>query len=200
MNTQQVLKLIRFATLLCLTSFADAGEAPSVHLAEDGPLYQADGKLEFPSAYREWVYLSSGFDMSYRLSASPDHHMFGNVFVNPSAYRSFQKTGVWPSKTVLVLEFRGGDGKASLVKGGQYQTGDLMGIEVHVKDDDRFAGNWAFFEFDEQVPAMMVPRSADCYSCHATHGAVDTTFVQFYPTLLEIATTRQTLERSDLTK
>jgi hypothetical protein len=39
----------------------------------------------------------------------------------------------------------------------------------------------------------MTARSADCYSCHAKHAAVDTTFVQFYPTLLPIAKTKQTL-------
>jgi hypothetical protein len=33
----------------------------------------------------------------------------------------------------------------------------------------------------------------DCYSCHEQHGAVDTTFVQFYPTLLPIATQKGTL-------
>jgi hypothetical protein len=32
-----------------------------------------------------------------------------------------------------------------------------------------------------------------CYSCHEQHAAVDTTFVQFYPTLLEIAKKKGTL-------
>jgi hypothetical protein len=39
----------------------------------------------------------------------------------------------------------------------------------------------------------MFPTSASCYSCHQQHGAVDTTFVQFYPTLLPIATKLGTL-------
>ena len=39
----------------------------------------------------------------------------------------------------------------------------------------------------------MIPRSAECYSCHAAHAAVDTTFVQFYPTLLPVATKLGTL-------
>jgi len=33
----------------------------------------------------------------------------------------------------------------------------------------------------------------DCYSCHEQHGAVDTTFVQSYPTLLNIAKRKNTL-------
>jgi acyl carrier protein phosphodiesterase len=39
----------------------------------------------------------------------------------------------------------------------------------------------------------MTPTAASCYSCHAQHGAVDTTFVQFYPTLLPIAKAKGTL-------
>jgi hypothetical protein len=38
-----------------------------------------------------------------------------------------------------------------------------------------------------------MPQSAACYSCHTDHGAVDTTFVQFYPTLLPIAKAKTTL-------
>jgi hypothetical protein len=39
----------------------------------------------------------------------------------------------------------------------------------------------------------MIPTTATCYSCHSEHAAVDTTFVQFYPTLLPIAKSKGTL-------
>jgi acyl carrier protein phosphodiesterase len=39
----------------------------------------------------------------------------------------------------------------------------------------------------------MLPRSEGCYACHAEHAAVDNTFVQFYPALLEIAKQKGTL-------
>ena len=44
----------------------------------------------------------------------------------------------------------------------------------------------------------MIPTSAGCYSCHAAHAAVDTTFVQFYPTLLPIAKSKGTLSAAYL--
>jgi hypothetical protein len=44
----------------------------------------------------------------------------------------------------------------------------------------------------------MIATTADCYSCHQAHGAVDTTFVQFYPTLLPIAQEKKTLSASYL--
>ncbi len=152
------------------------------------PQYTADGRLQPPAAYREWIYLSSGLDMSYRERAGMmDHSMFDNVFVEPEAYRAFVATGRWPDPTVLVMEVRGAASKGSINQTGKFQTADLMGMEVHVKDTRRFEGGWAFFAFDGGQPAMPIPQAAECYACHRQHGAVDTTFVQFYPTLLGIA-------------
>jgi hypothetical protein len=156
------------------------------------PQYTSDGQLQLPEHYREWVYLTSGFDMSYAASMDmADHHMFDNVFVNPASYQSFQKTGTWPDKTELVLEVRKAQGKGSINQKGNYQA-SLMAIEVHVKDEKRFPGKWAFFGFGDGKTAKMIPTTTDCYSCHADHAAVDTTFVQFYPTLLPIAASKGT--------
>jgi len=158
-----------------------------------GPEFTSDGQLKFPEHYREWVYLTTGFDMSYNPAMNMDHHMFDNVFVNPEAYKTFLETGTWPDKTMLVLEARKAQSKGSINQAGNYQGADVMGLEVHVKDEARFAGKWAFFGFDDGKTAKMVPTSASCYSCHAEHAAVDTTFVQFYPTLLPIAQAKGTL-------
>lgn len=149
--------------------------------------------FEFPEDYREWVYLTSGLDMSYSSEALADHHVFDNVFVNPEAYRAFVATGTWPDKTVLVLEVRSAEGRGSINQRGNYQGTSVMGVEVHAKDEAHFPSKWAFFGFEEGGYAKMIPTSADCYSCHAAHGAVDTTFVQFYPTLLPIALRKGTL-------
>src|ERR1700744_5147327 len=148
--------------------------------SDNSPQYTSDGQIKFPENYREWVYLTTGFDMSYSAAAGmPDHHMFDNVFVNPEAYKVFVATGTWPDKTMMVLEVRGARGKGSINQRGNYQ-GDLMGLEVHVKDGSGFRGGWAFFGFGDDAPGKMVPQTADCYSCHKDHAAVDTTFVQFY--------------------
>jgi hypothetical protein len=32
---------------------------------EAGPSYESDGRLKLPAHYREWIFLSSGIDMSY---------------------------------------------------------------------------------------------------------------------------------------
>jgi len=160
-----------------------------------GPEYTSDGQLRLPANYREWVYLSSGFDMSYNPDRAPDHHMFDNVFVNPEAWRAFMTSGKWPDKTMLVLEFRGAESRGSINRQGNFQDAVVMGLEVHVKDQARFGDKWGFFGFSSgDAAAKMIPMSADCYSCHSDHGAVDTTFVQFYPTLVPIAKAKGTLE------
>ena len=163
-----------------------------------GPDFTGDGELTLPQGYREWVYLTSGFDMSYNPSMQMGgQHMFDNVFVNPQAYKVFVKTGTWPDKTMLVLEERGARDKGSINRSGNFQ-GDVMGLELHVKDEARFPGKWAFFAFGGEKTAKAIPTAADCYSCHAQHAAVDTTFVQFYPTLLPIAKEKHTLSVSYL--
>ena len=150
-----------------------------------------------PEDYRQWVWLSSGFGMAYGpgTQASNPDPPFDNVFVNPEAYRAFLKTGTWPDKTVLVLEVRSSQQKGSINQRGHFQ-GDSTRVEVHVKDVTRFPQRkWAFYMFGES--AKSVPPAGTettCFSCHEKSGAVDTTFVQFYPVLRDVAKAKGTLK------
>ena len=166
--------LLAALVLLCSAALLNSATPPV-----SGPEYTSDGQMKLPENYRQWNYLTTGFDMSY----SP----------NPESYAAFVQTGTWPDKTVLVLEGRGAEGRGSINQKGNYQSTDIMGIEAHVKDEARFPGKWAFFIFGDAKTAKMVPTNMECYSCHADHAAVDTTFVQFYPTLLPIARSKGTL-------
>ncbi len=164
--------------------------------AQDAPQYTSDGMMRMPTQYREWIFLSSGLAMTYGPAGQTNaqgNPRFDNVFVSPAAYKSFLKTGTWPDKTVMVLEVRDSDSHVSINTGGQVQTG-LAAIEVHVKDSSRFKGGWAFFGFGKEDTAKLVPTTANCYSCHEQHGSVDTTFVQFYPTLIDVAKQKGTFK------
>jgi len=193
-------KFLAVGGAACLLAAACAsltpyGPSPAavVAAAESAPAYAANGDMLAPANYREWIYLSSGIGMSY--SPQPaGMTMFDNVFVNPEAYRSFVATGAWPDKTVMVLELREAMSKGSVNQHGHFQGASVMGIEVHVKDVARYPGGWAFFNFDSPAAnGKVFAPTAPCYSCHQQHGAVDTTFVQFYPTLLPIARDKKTL-------
>ena len=197
----------RLAILVCPMVLIGIGlschrSKPVQASAPVSPAYAKNGDMLAPTNYREWIYLTSGIDMSYSPKAmdmGAATSMFDNVFVNPEAYRSFLATGTWPDKTVMVLEGRQAHSKGSINQRGHYQAVGVADIEVHVKHQARFPAKWAFFAFDSlEKNGTLIPQTAPCYSCHQEHGAVDTTFVQFYPTLLPIAQSKGTLSAAFL--
>ena len=179
--------MIAIAGIGVFSGLAIKAQAPN---QTELPQFGADNELKRPENYREWIYLSSGLGMSYSAAATAANNAnppFDNVFVTPSAYRSFLQTGTWPDKTMFVLELRGSASEGSINKQGRFQ-GQVLAVEVEVKDESRFPGKWAFYEFGRNAAsAKPLPTTASCYSCHAQNGAVDNTFVQFYPTLFEVA-------------
>ncbi len=165
-------------------------------LSAQTPEYTKDGQLVRPGNYREWVFLSSGLGMNYGPIADENRGrepVFDNVFVSPAAYKAFMNSGKWPDKTMFVLEVRSSRSTGSINNGGHYQA-DVVAVEAEVKDEARFPGKWAFFAFGKSgEKGTLTPTTARCYTCHSSKGAVDNTFVQFYPTLLEVARRKGTL-------
>ena len=163
-----------------------------------GAAQAQDASMAVPVNYREWVFLTASLDLDYKSAAAPGHHMLDNVFVNPEAHKVFVATGTWPDNTILIKENRMAESAGTLSKAGHFQA-DVMNLEIHIKDGARFPGKWAFFVSDNgKAPAVLRPQTATCYSCHQDHAAVDTTFVQFYPTLFGIAKEKGTLSAAYL--
>jgi hypothetical protein len=165
----------------------------------DGPRYTTvAGKAQLvrPAEYREWIFLAAGLGMTYQPpAASAPPPQFTNVFVNPSSYRRFLQTGAWPNGTIFVLEVRHSDSEGSINKSGRFQT-TVAALEAEVKDS-RFADGWAYFDLNNGVataPPLAGDAVARCVDCHTKNAAVDRTFVQFYPTLLEVARQKRTLK------
>jgi hypothetical protein len=148
------------------------------------PKYTADNKLLRPESFREWIFLSSGLGMSYS-AGSNDHMMFTNVFVPQWAYQEFMRSGMWPDKTIFVVEERDSQTKGSINKVGHFQT-DRMGFGVEVKDS-RLPDQWAYYNFDEDTQSARANPKEGCFQCHENHAAVEHSFVQFYPTLKPVA-------------
>jgi hypothetical protein len=176
---------IALAHMLTLQAQTPAGS--------DGVRYAADGKVIRPVNYREWAFVTSGIGMTYGPAqpAANRPPLFDNVFVNPSSYREFLQTGKWPDKTMFILEIRRADENVSINNGGRTQ-GELVAMEAAVKDVQRFPdGGWGYFSFDSREglveSANPLPSTATCYNCHRNNTAVENTFVQFYPTLMDVA-------------
>ena len=170
--------------------------------ANDGPRYENETNLVRPDDYRRWTFLSSGLAMAYNADqpagASSGPQLFQNVFVNPSSHQAFMETGRWPDGTTFVLEFRRAATDAQISRTGRFQADRVM-LEAEVKDS-RFPDGWAFFNFgpDDALVDVAEPLAgaqvARCIECHTEHTAVERTFVQFYPTLLEVAREKGTLK------
>ena len=190
------------AAAVCAASLAVTVRAQSE--PGDGPRYRNGAELIRPADYREWMFLSAGLGMTYEAEgggaagsgARPQR--FQNVFVNRSAYQAFKETGAWPDGSIFVLEIRQATSEASINVAGNFQS-DLLVLEAEVKDS-RFEDGWAFYNFGAagSMPDAVAPLSAEnaapCIACHTEHTAVERTFVQFYPTALEIAREKGTLK------
>jgi hypothetical protein len=184
---------ISVAGLAALAQAAGAGnDPPAENAGSHAPAFDRDGKLLHPADYREWVFVTSGLGMTYGpAGGARGEPRFDNVFVTRPAYQAFLKSGTWPEQTMFILEVRRGEPNVSINNGGRTQ-GDIVALEAAVKDRTRYPEDgWGYFSFDgpdgPRDRAEPLPASASCLACHRDHGAVDHTFVQFYPTLREIA-------------
>jgi len=193
--------LLAAAAMTCAVAVLSAQSGAT--RVTDGVSFNASGAVVRPQDYREWVYVTSGLGMSYAPEAlaaaaaaaavgQARPPVFDNVFVNRQSYRAFLQSGRWPEGTMFILELRRGERHVSIDTGGQTQ-GAMMGIEAAVKDSTRYAstGGWAYLGFSGANgltdSAMPNPPTASCYACHRDNTAVENTFVQFYPTLFEVA-------------
>lgn len=72
-----------------------------------------------------------------------------------------------------------------------FYSGDRSALEIALKDSERFAEGWAYFDFGAgDIPAAIAFPTAKCYDCHAEHAADDNVFVQFYPVLRDLDRSR----------
>ena len=159
--------------------------------------FTADGAVEQPTGYREWVYDGTPLTPNALNGGEAPFPEFHNVYVEPTAFAAFSETGEWPEGTQIVKELvtvRDNDnaenGSSAEVSGVGYFQGEFAGLELTVKDNDRFGdqpGGWAYFSFGHNAPpyaktAEAFPTEA-CNACHEQSAETDFVFTQFYPVL-----------------
>lgn len=155
------------------------------------PEYNEAGALLRPEGYERWTVVgtSMGLDYSPGKEADPDRPgMFHNVYMQPEAFDQYVATGEFPEQTIFVVTNnpatkRKGDDEIN--RKGHF-AGDPTGLEVSVKDTERFDDGWGYFMYySTKAPrnaSKPLPRQA-CYDCHAEHGEDDAVFLQFYSVL-----------------
>ncbi len=155
------------------------------------PRFDDAGNLLRPEGYREWIYVGTPVtpnDMNDGKAPFPEFH---NVYIHPSSWAYFKKTGNFPDGAILVKELISVGSKAA-TSGKGYFMGEYIGLEATVKDAKRFAkepGNWAYFSFtnpDHSLPVKPTAKAfptAACAACHQAAAADDMVFTQYYPVL-----------------
>ncbi|MEZ5508093.1 MAG: cytochrome P460 family protein [Gammaproteobacteria bacterium] len=158
-------------------------------------VFNQKGELLLPEGFREWVFIGAPLTphgLNNGKAAFPEFH---HVYVNPDAYAVYRQTGEFPDGTViakeLVLLQKGNfpDGSSLGPSGRGYFAGEFQGMDVMVKDSQRFkaSNGWGFFNFGHHAPPYLPTAQAasaeSCSGCHTANAGKGMVFTQYYPVL-----------------
>jgi hypothetical protein len=154
------------------------------------PRFTEKGELVKPEGVERWILAGASLGLDYsdspaRADGAPGR--FHNVYLEPGAYAAFLRTGAFPQGTLLAMTVYEPEERIPPQRHG-YVEGELVGLEVAVKDSARFEEGWAYFGFAQDAErgfegtARAFPAAA-CFACHRAHAARDNVFTQFYPLL-----------------
>jgi hypothetical protein len=145
-----------------------------------GAVFERGNTLLRPEGYRDWILFASS-SMPHQSSLDPAaraiHTPTHRVYINPTAYHEYEKTGRFPEGTLMIWESaRGGPDPAP----HPHKESALL---ASVKDSTRFDGGWGFFDFtglDGTVTAraQAVTESSGCGTCHRQGAEADHVFTR----------------------
>ena len=193
---EQLLSVLAGILALWVVTFTTFGQAGSTEKQSSSvpdtekPKYTADGELiKFsPDVYREWIWVGEPLtpnELNPPEAAFPEFH---DVYINPSAWREWKKSGTFPEGTVMIKELTS-VGSEKAPSGNGYFQGEFTGLEHSVKDSKRFpkeAKGWGYFSFGHKYPLMNQVKAGSfqsCAACHVASAATDMVFTQHYPKL-----------------
>lgn len=182
------MKIVKSLLVLWVVSVMAIGISGTVSAREYFTI--ANGQLERPTGYREWIYVGTPVtpnDMNDGKAAFPEFH---NVYIDRQSWAHWKITGDFREGTIIIKELISVGSKAA-PSGNGYFMGDFLGLEATIKSKKYFPnepGNWAYFSFSTPdhkslaQTANAMPTAA-CNSCHAASAAEDFVFTQYYPIL-----------------
>ena len=148
--------------------------------------FTKENVLLTPKDYREWIFVGAPVTPNDMNDGKPAFPEFHNVYIDPTSWNHWKKTGEFRDGTVIVKELTSVGTKES-ASGNGYFPGEFNGIAAMVKDSKRYPdkpGNWAFFGFESYEARQGTMQADDaCAACHKTHAAQDMVFIQHYPVL-----------------
>lgn len=160
--------------------------------------FTEDNQVKQPIGWRQWVFIGSPLTPNALNGGEAAFPEFHNVYIEPSAFEAYSRTGEFPEGTQIVKELlrvqfndtSDPNGATLEASGRGYFQGKFNGLEILVKDNQRFPsepGGWAFFSFahntsDYAATASVLPAES-CSFCHQANAEQDFVFTQFYPVL-----------------
>lgn len=161
--------------------------------------FNSDGQVNIPRDWRLWVFIGTPLTPNALNGGKAPFPEFHNVYIEPTAYAHWQKTGKFAEGTQIAKELvlvrqkdkdeMNPDGSTGEVSGIGYFQGEFTGLELTVKDSKRYSGEpggWAYFSFGHEQPYTKTAKAFptdSCNACHEASAAEDFVFTQFYPVL-----------------
>ena len=191
-------RLLKACVLLCgaaagVGAHLAAWAEPRVNVG--AAVFNKQGELLLPDGFRQWVFIGAPLTPHGLNNGKAGFPEFHHVYVNPDAFAVYEKTGVFPDGTViakeLVLLQKGDypDGSKLAPSGRGYFAGEFQGMDVMVKDSQRFksSNGWGFFNFGHHSPPYMAAAQAapkeSCSGCHTANAGPNMVFKAYYPIL-----------------
>jgi hypothetical protein len=192
----QLFAVLAAVLAFCMVTFTPFGQAGSPEKQSAGipenekPKYTADGQLIpfSPDVFREWIWVGEPLTPNELNDGEASFPEFHDVYINPSAWREWKKSGTFPDGTVMIKELTS-IGSKKAPSGNGYFQGEFTGLEHAIKDSKRFpkeSKGWGYFTFGHKYPLKKQAALQDvnaCAQCHTANAQDDEVFTQYYPVL-----------------
>ena len=106
--------------------------------------FAADGQVQIPKNWRQWIYVGTPLTPNALNNGKAAFPEFHNVYIEPSAYAYWQKTGKFANGTQIAKELvlvrqkdkdeMNDNGSTGEVSGVGYFQGEFQGLELTIKD------------------------------------------------------------------
>ena len=149
-----------------------------------GPVFNG-AALVRPEGYHTWPLVGASLGLSYaETPQGSGPGAFHRVYVNPSSYEAYERTGTFPDGTMFVLELYAAHEKTAPAKAGYFEgpARRTRGVGEGHAADFRPGGRTSGSRTARVRPRPPSPRGG-ATPATSTHAARDSVFVQFYPTL-----------------
>jgi hypothetical protein len=177
---RQAYAMAAVALLVVSGSVVAQNRSTALGVSRSQPIFEGRDTLIRPEGYRDWVRVNAGLHHAgvSEIGSGEWGVGAGRVYINPTAYREYEKTRTLPEGTVMIWESAEAAQDAAVSPHPRARR-----LLASVKDSTRFGG-WGFFDFTSARGAVepradRLPESSGCQTCHRREAEVDQVITRF---------------------